>query len=441
MKKTVIITGIVVVVTLIALIIFNKLTTKKDDTANMFTEALSGRFEIAITTTGELIAENSVEIKAPEIMQGRDVRSSNIKITDLIAEGTVVKEGDYIATLDRTEFDNSLKDAKERLVTFQSNLEMAILDTAVTMTNIRDQIANQIHTVEEAEITLRNSKFEPPTTIRQAEINLEKQKRNLDQLRRSYVLRKAQTQSTIRTQKMWVSRIEKRINDYEEVLAGFVIKSPSQGMVIYKRDRFGTKRKVGSMINPIDRVIATIPDLSAMISKAYVSEVEVSKVKQGQEVIITVDAFPVKSYTGSVFTIANIGEKLNNSDTKVFEVQIKVNGTDPELRPSMTTNNKIMIKTIDNVTYIPNECVHTGIDSIPVVYTKNGLKQVVVLGESNDKEIVVEKGVEPGTVLYLTTPSDIDNFKLAGEEFINTIKDRLKERKAQNLRTAVSMIK
>ena len=441
MKKTVIITGIVVVVTLIALIIFNKLTTKKDDTANMFTEALSGRFEIAITTTGELIAENSVEIKAPEIMQGRDVRSSNIKITDLIAEGTVVKEGDYIATLDRTEFDNSLKDAKERLVTFQSNLEMAILDTAVTMTNIRDQIANQIHTVEEAEITLRNSKFEPPTTIRQAEINLEKQKRNLDQLRRSYVLRKAQTQSTIRTQKMWVSRIEKRINDYEEVLAGFVIKSPSQGMVIYKRDRFGTKRKVGSMINPIDRVIATIPDLSAMISKAYVSEVEVSKVKQGQEVIITVDAFPVKSYTGSVFTIANIGEKLNNSDTKVFEVQIKVNGTDPELRPSMTTNNKIMIKTIDNVTYIPNECVHTGIDSIPVVYTKNGLKQVVVLGESNDKEIVVEKGVEPGTVLYLTTPSDVDNFKLAGEEFINTIKDRLKERKAQNLRTAVSMIK
>ncbi len=240
---------------------------------------------------------------------------------------------------------------------------------------------------------------------------------------------------------MWVSRIEKRIRDYEEVLAGFVITSPSQGMVIYKRDRFGNKRKVGSMINPFDRVIATIPDLSSMISKAYVSEVEVSKVKHGQEVILTVDAFPAKNYTGSVFTIANIGEKLNNSDTKVFEVQIKVNGTDPDLRPSMTTNNKIMIKTFDNVTYIPNECVHTGIDSIPVVYTRNGLKQVVVLGESNDKEIVVEKGVEPGTVLYLSTPSDIEDFKLAGEEFIDTIKDRLKERRAQNLRTAVNLIK
>ncbi len=436
MKRTVIITSIIVVVTLVALIIFNKLTTRSKDTASLFTEAMSGRFEIAVTTTGELMAENSVDIKAPEIMQGRDVRSSNIKITDLITEGTVVKEGDYIATLDRTEFDNSLKDSKERLLTLQSNLEMAILDTAVTMTNIRDQIANQIHTVEEAEITLRNSKFEPPTTIRQAEINLEKQKRTLDQLRRSYTLRKAQTASTIRTQKMWVSRIEKRIHDYEEVLAGFVIKSPSPGMVIYKRDRFGTKRKVGSMINPMDRVIATIPDLTSMISKAYVSEVEVSKVEPGQPVTITVDAFPAKSFTGRVFTVGNIGEKLNNSDTKVFEVQIKVDGYDPDLRPSMTTNNKILIKMLDNVTYIPNDCVHTGTDSIPVVYTKNGLKQVVVLGESNDKETVIEEGLKPGTTLYLQIPSNIDDFRLAGEEYIETIKDRLKEKREQNLRTA-----
>jgi len=438
MKRTVIITSIIVVVTLVALIIFNKLTTRSKDTASLFTEAMSGRFEIAVTTTGELMAENSVDIKAPEIMQGRDVRSSNIKITDLITEGTVVKEGDYIATLDRTEFDNSLKDSRERLVTFQSNLEMAILDTAVTMTNIRDQIANQIHTVEEAEITLRNSKYEPPTTIRQAEINLEKQKRTLDQLRRSYTLRKAQTASTIRTQKMWVSRIEKRINDYEEVLAGFVIKSPSQGMVIYKKDRFGTKRKVGSMINPMDRVIATIPDLTSMISKAYVSEVEVSKVKPGQPVTITVDAFPAKSFTGRVFTVGNIGEKLNNSDTKVFEVQIKVDGYDPELRPSMTTNNKILIKMLDNVTYIPNDCVNTGIDSIPVVYTKNGLKQVVVLGESNDKETVIEEGLKPGTTLYLQIPANVDDFRLAGEEYIDIIKDRLKEKREQNLRTAAS---
>ncbi|HOF22343.1 MAG TPA: efflux RND transporter periplasmic adaptor subunit, partial [Bacteroidales bacterium] len=408
------------------------ITTKKHDMANMFTEVSFGNFEISISTTGELIAENSVDIKAPEIMRGRDVRGSNIKITDLIPEGTVVKTGDYIATLDRSEFDNSLKDSKERLVTLQSNLEMALLDTAVTLTNIRDQISNQLHTVEEAEITLRNSKYEPPTTIRQAEINLEKQKRILEQLQRSKTLIEAQTQQKIRSQKIWVQRTEKRIRDYEDVLAGFVITSPSPGMVIYKRDRFGTKRKVGSMINPIDRVIATIPDLTSMISKVYVSEVEVNKVQPGQQVIISVDAFPDKSYSGSVLNVANIGEKLPNSDTKVFEVQIKLAGSDTQLRPSMTTSNKIIIKTFDNVTYIPNECVHTGVDGIPVVYTKNGFKQIVVLGESNEKETVIEDGLKPGTVLYLAMPQETNNFRLSGEELLDIIRDRQKERQALN---------
>jgi HlyD family secretion protein len=436
MKKTIVRTVLVVVITLIGLIIFNRISSKKDD-AGMFIEAAHGKFEITVATTGELVAENSVDIKAPEFTQRRDVRSSHIKITDLVPEGTEVKAGDYVASLDRTELENSLKDARERLVTFYTDLEMAILDTAVTMNNIRDQISNQIHNVEEAEITLKNSKYEPPTTIRQAEINVEQARRVLDQLKRSYTLRKAQTESSIRHRRLWVSRFEERVNDYDEVLKGFVITAPSNGMIIYKRERFGTKRKVGSMINPMDRVVATLPDLSSMLSKVYVSEVDISKVVPGQEVNITVDAFPAKSYSGSVFTVANIGEKLPNSDSKVFEVQIKVEGSDFLLRPSMTTNNKIIIKILDNVTYVPNECVHTGIDSIPVVYTRNGLRQVVLLGDSNDKETVVEKGLEPGTLLYLGTPEDLDDFKLAGEELINTIRDRERERRALNERTAV----
>jgi len=431
MKRTIIITGIIAGLTIIALIIFNKILTPKD-TSGMFAEAIRGNFEITVSTTGELLAEKSVEIKCPEIAQRRDVHSASIKITDLVPEGTEVKEGDYVGTLDRTEFDNTLKDYKERLVTFHANLDMALLDTAITMNNMRDQIANQIHTVEEAEITLKNSKYETPTTIRQAEIDLDKARRNLEQLRRSYTLRDAQTRTNIRHLKSIIARYERRVADYEAVLEGFVITAPSSGMVIYKRDRFGNKRKVGSSIDPHDRVVATLPDLSSMISKVYISEIEVSRVKPGQLVNITVDAFPTKSFTGSVMTVANIGEKLANSDSKVFEVLIKIDGSDLSLRPSMTTNNKIIIKTLDNVTYIPNDCVHTGVDSIPVVYTKNGLKHIVVLGESNDKDVVVEKGLEPGTILYIGTPENLDEFRLTGKELISIIRERQNAKRTLN---------
>jgi hypothetical protein len=193
-------------------------------------------------------------------------------------------------------------------------------------------------------------------------------------------------------------------------------------MVIYKKDRLGNKRKVGSMITPFDRAVATLPDLTSMISKTYVSEIEVNKIKPGQKVEVTVDSFPLKTYTGIIITIANIGEALPNSDSKVFETLVRINGTDPALRPSMTTGNKIVIKNMENVVFIPTECIQAGTDSIPFVYTKNKTKQIVVPGESNEKNIIIEQGLKPGTTVYLTEPENHEKFRLAGKELIQVIK-------------------
>jgi HlyD family secretion protein len=131
MKKTIIITAIVAVVAIIAIIVINKISSKKD-MANLFVEAQKGQFDIIVTTTGELQAEHSTDITGPDFTQSRMIRAMDIKITDLVPEGTEVKEGDYVATLDRTSFDNTLKDELERLTTYETNLEVKILDTAVT---------------------------------------------------------------------------------------------------------------------------------------------------------------------------------------------------------------------------------------------------------------------------------------------------------------------
>jgi HlyD family secretion protein len=415
MKRTIIAALLVVTVALSGLFIFNKLASVKEQ-RDLFAEAIKGNFEIAISSSGELIAENSVDVKAPEVSRGRDFHGQDLKIQDLVPEGTKVREGDYIATLDRTQFDNTLKDERERLSTFLNNLEMKKLDTAVTLTTLRNDIRNQKHTVEEAEISLRNSKFEPPTVIRQAEINLDRQKRLYEQKERGYKLKTAQAKADIATQKMWYDRIARRVASLEEVLGGFTIKAPSSGMVIYKRDHHGTKIKTGSTINSFERTVATLPDLSSLLSKIYVSEIEISKVKPGLKVEIRVDAFPEKVFTGKVYTVANIGEKLENTDTKVFEVMVKIDGTDASLLPSMTTSNKVTIKTFSDVVYIPAECVHAGADRLPFVYTKNKIRQIVVTGESNEKNIIIEKGLSPKQLVYIIPPDNADEFRTEGEE-------------------------
>jgi hypothetical protein len=429
MKKSVIITSALVVVAIIVAIVIGRVSSKKD-LVNLFAEAKKGSFDIIVTTTGELQAEKSTDIIGPDFSQSRNLRSMDIKITDLVPEGTEVKAGDYVATLDRTSFDNSLKDELEKLTTAETNLEVKILDTAVTLSNLRDNIKNLRFSVEEAGITLQQSKYEPPTTIRQAEISLDKANRTLEQSIRGYSLKVEQARSDMRTMKTNLTEEKQRVADLQSVLSKFIITAPSSGMVIYKRDRSGAKRKVGSSISPWDNVVATLPDMTSMISKTYVNEIDVSKVKAGQKVEILVDAFPEKKYTGVVTNVANIGEQLPNADAKVFEVQIKVDQSDLILRPSMTTGNKIITKTIDNVTYVPLESVQAGTDSIPFVYLKSGSKQIVVLGESNENNVIIEKGIEPGTVTYLNTPANPEKFsKLLGQDLISVIKEKEKAKK------------
>jgi len=428
MKKNSIIAGTAVVVTVILMIAFNRITTRKSDTVQ-YTQAQLGKFEVTVVGTGELLAERSVDILAPEIMAGGsgghgDIRVAPMKIQDLIPEGTIVKKGDFIAQLDRTDYDNNLKDDRERLSTLMTQLEMKNLDSAVTLTSLRDGIRNQKFTVSEAEITYRNSKYESPEIIRQAEIAFDKAGRVLEQLERSYRLKIAQSIQDIRNTEYYIGRVTNRINRTETLLKQFTIISPSDGMLIYKRDFRGSKRKVGTMIAPFDRIVANIPDLSSMISRTFISEIDINKVKPGQKADINIDAFPLRSYKGTIISIANIGEELPNSDSKVFETQIRIDGTDPDLRPSMTTGNKIMVSYAENVVYIPTECIQSGTDSVTFVYTKTRKKQVVLTGISNEKYTVIEKGLKPGTVVYLSEPQDPDKFKFTGKELIPSLRQK-----------------
>lgn len=165
MKKTLIIAGIVVAAALILLFALTRITSKRNQ-PELYTEVRRGQFEITVRSAGELLAERSVDIKGPEIAMGRNIKFFNIKIQDLIPEGTVVREGDYIATLDRTDLNNSLKDALESLTTLKTALDVKLLDTAVVLNDLRDEIRNQRFTIEETAMTLHNPKYEPPTTIR-----------------------------------------------------------------------------------------------------------------------------------------------------------------------------------------------------------------------------------------------------------------------------------
>jgi hypothetical protein len=185
-------------------------------------------------------------------------------------------------------------------------------------------------------------------------------------------------------------------------------------MVIYKRNWDGSKLGVGGMINAWDNVVAELPNLKEMISKTYVNEIDISKVKVGQQVKIGIDAFPEKKFTGKVIEVANIGEQLQNSNAKVYEVRIIINEFDSILRPAMTTKNTIETNVIDRVLFTPIESIFNT-DSITFVYKKDGgsvVRQQIVAGESNENEIIIREGLKANDEVMLVPPDKAEKLTL-----------------------------
>lgn len=397
-KKT-LIAGLVFAASLFIIIFMTREPSAKTTTNSTFITIEKGPFEISVFTTGELQAENYSDILAPSGLQSRSLRINSISISDLVAEGTEVKKGDYVATLDRTDLDNTLKTELDALSTLQTNYEMKLLDTAVTLSEGRDQIKNIYFSVEEAKITLAQSKYEPPATIRQAEISLDKVNRSLDQAKNNYNFKILQTSADVKTAQQSIRNQEKKVNDLQDVLNQFEVTAPADGMVIYKRDAQGTKRKVGSTISQFDLVVATLPDLSSMVSKTYVNEIDIDKVKIGMDVEIQVDAFTGRKYTGKIMSVSNIGEQLPSANAKVFEVNIIIDEIDNVLRPAMTSGNKIIVKSYSNVISVPLGSIIAE-NNKTFVLTNDKIKKEVVVGESNEDEIIIESGLNPGDIIY-----------------------------------------
>lgn len=383
---------------------------KSDRLADIIAPVKKGKFKVEIETTGELEAKNSVKILGPSSLTSFQIWQ--VTIQSIIDEGTVVKKGDWIATLDRSEFQNKFNQKTIELEKANSKFVQIQLDTTLLLRQSRDELINLKYAVEEKQIVLEQSKFEPPASIKQAEINLDKASRAYEQALENYKIKKNQNFEKMREVAAEQRKVKEEFDSMTKVLESFNVLAPEDGMVIYERGWDGKAVKAGSQIQMWEPNVATLPDLTKMLSKTFVNEVDVRKVKIGQKVEVGLDAYPDKKLRGVVMRVANVGEQRPNSDSKVFEVSVEINGTDATLRPSMTTSNRILAHAIDSALYIPLESLHSQYDSITYVFKEDGLdviKQEVIVGETNANDVIVLGGLKVDERVYLSMPDGLDD--------------------------------
>ncbi len=403
------------------------------------TNVLKGDFQTLVYSTGQLQAEKSVSINAPSELSARLINIYEIKVTDLIEEGTVVDSGDYVASLDHSAVEEKLTEALSDLSEKMDAYDDAKIDTNINLSNLRDELITSRIDLEEKQLILKQSVYESPAVIRQANLDVEKAQRKLDQDLRNYELKKEQNKITMARAENAVERTNAQIKEIRDLFEAIDIKAPAPGMLIYAFDRMGNKIKAGSTINRWMPKIAELPDLTSMISKTFINEIDISKVKKGQKVKVGVDAFPEKEFDGEVTEVANIGQVIPGGDTKAFEVTIKIFGYDKDLKPAMTTSNIISSTTLDDVLYIPLEAVFHN-DSLSYVIRKKSptKRQIVETGAENGNYVVVKNGLSEDEEILMHEPyiEDEEDIKFVGLEIYESLKDTSHVAEDLNLSTS-----
>ena len=128
-----------------------------------------------------------------------------------------------------------------------------------------------------------------------------------------------------------------------------IIRSPADGTVITRKVNVGQTLQA-SMTAPVLFQVAT--DLTKMKCECSVDEADIGKVKEGQKVRFTVEAFPNETFSGSVQQVQYANQTVSNVVT--YTTVVNVDNPELKLRPGMTATATIIVGDAKNVLRIPN---------------------------------------------------------------------------------------
>ncbi len=366
-----------------------------------------GTFEKYIETKGEIHGKNALFITLDDIFKNYELGIRDLKIKDMVPEGTIVKNGDWVATLDQAVINQRIQEIREELERRLAYLNDAIIDSTISLTGMRQRITELQFELQYSELDLEQAQFESPAYQRRIQTAYNQKIRQIDRAKRDYELRKIDLNNRVR-------RYEERYNYYIKIeenlgtaLEACDIRAPQPGMVVYARVR-GRKIRVGDEVSPWRPEIASIPDLSVLVSETFVEEIDISKISVGDSVLISVDAVPGDVFPGKILRIANVGQDMAGFESKVFAVTIELAESSRKLLPGMTSTNQIIQEIIPQQLTIPRVSLFADANLCYVYLKRAGKvwKRAVETGAENDDYIVITSGLKERDRILTKPPAN-----------------------------------
>ena len=251
-----------------------------------------------------------------------------------------------------------------------------------------------------------------PAAKEKAQAELVKAQNEADQLELSLKHQAAKMQASLQRCDAAVKAAEESLRNASEQLDKTIVKAPIPGFVVYREEyRSGEKRKprIGDSVW-FNQPIMTLPDISTMVVDSKVREVDIYKLKIGQEVHVTVDAYPEPVQTGRVDLIGALAsaDPETRSASKYFTVRIVLNGSDARLRPGMSARIDVLVEPVQDKLTVPVNAVFRE-GQRAFCYVSDGRRtsqREVKTGPTDNFYIVIENGLKKGEKVCLRKPAE-----------------------------------
>ena len=291
----------------------------------------------------------SGNIEAIEVDVGFKV--SGRIVSRLFQEGDWIEQGKVLAKLDDEDLRNRLEVARATLMSAQARLSKLLAGSRPE--EIRQAEAN----LRQAQSDLGNKEIQHERMKDLYERRVVS-KEAYDNAETSYKIARAAVQAAtenyqlvkegprkedIEDARAQVEQARASVKLSETQLSYTTLYSPISGVVLVRSG------EIGEVVNPGTPVL-TMADIENIWLKAYIAETDLSRVKWGQEVVVTTDLRPQKKYKGRVSFISSQAEftpKQIQTEkervTLVYRIKVDISNTEHELKPGMPADGKILL--------------------------------------------------------------------------------------------------
>jgi HlyD family secretion protein len=190
-------------------------------------------------------------------------------------------------------------------------------------------------------------------------------------------------------------------------LSKTTIRAPMSGVVTQLNSELGEK-VVGTQMMA-GTSIMTISDLSSMEADIEISENDISLVKIGDTAAIDVDAYPDRTITGIVFEISNTAKSKGvGTQEEIINFVVKIRIIDKEiaLKPGMSCNADIRVKSKFDVVSIPIQSI-TARDEFKSEEEEKADDEMKRVSEEN-----LRKKIKPKEIIFVVEQGDPRKVKI-----------------------------